>query len=112
MACVFCQIASQQIYADVLFKDEELIAFHDLHPQAPVHFLVVPRKHIVSLDRMDPDDHALLGRMVGRAVELARREGIGDGFRLAVNCGERGGQTVWHVHMHVLGGRQLSGRLG
>lgn len=112
MACIFCQIASQQSYADILFEDDDLIAFHDLQPQAPVHFLVVPKKHIESLDRMEPDDHDLLGRMAGAAIDLAKREGIGEGFRLAINCGDRGGQTVWHVHMHVLGGRQLNGRLG
>ncbi|MFO8011480.1 MAG: histidine triad nucleotide-binding protein [Dehalococcoidia bacterium] len=112
MSCVFCQIAAKEIQSDLIYEDEEFVAFRDLHPQAPVHFLVMPRKHVPRLDEMEVGDFELIGKMAGIATDLARREGIADGFRVAVNCGERGGQTIWHVHMHVLGGRQLRDTIG
>jgi len=112
MSCIFCQIASKEIPSELIHEDDELIAFHDIEPQAPVHFLVMPKKHVTRLADMDAGDFPLIGKMAKVATELARKEGISDGFRIAVNCGEQGGQTVWHVHMHVLGGRQLNGYLG
>jgi len=113
MSCIFCQIASKEIPSELIYEDEELIAFHDIQPQAPVHFLVLPKKHVNRLADMDSGDFSLIGKMAQISTELAKQEGISeDGFRIAVNCGEQGGQTVWHVHMHVLGGRQLNGYLG
>ena len=112
MACIFCQIAAKEIPSELIYEDDELIAFRDLHPQAPVHFLVLPKKHITRLADMNDEDFSLIGKMARVATELAEKDGISDGFRIAVNCGEQGGQTVWHVHMHVLGGRQLNGYLG
>ncbi len=112
MDCVFCKIAAKEIPSDMIYEDDEFVAFRDLHPQAPVHFLVMPKKHITRLNEMENEDFELIGRMAGIATDLARNDGIEDGFRLAVNCGERGGQTVWHVHMHVLGGRQLRDTIG
>jgi len=112
MSCIFCQIAAREIPSELIYEDDELIAFRDIHPQAPVHFLVLPKKHITRLADMGDEDFPLIGKMARVATELAAKDGISDGFRIAVNCGEQGGQTVWHVHMHVLGGRQLSGYLG
>ena len=112
MPCIFCQIAAKEISSELIYEDDELIAIRDIHPQAPVHFLVVPKKHFSRLTDMESEDFPLIGKMAQVASELAEKDDISDGFRIAVNCGEKGGQTVWHVHMHVLGGRQLSGYLG
>ncbi|MBT4511373.1 MAG: histidine triad nucleotide-binding protein [Chloroflexi bacterium] len=113
MPCIFCQIASKEISSELLHEDDDLIAFRDINPQAPVHILVLPKKHITSLNEMKDEDFPLLGKMAHVARELATKEGIVErGFRIAVNCGQEGGQTVGHLHMHTLGGRQLKGELG
>ena len=106
--CLFCRIASGEAPARVLFADDDVVAFHDLHPQAPVHVLVVPRRHVASLAHGSTDDAALLGRLCLAAAEAARRTGIAEsGFRVVVNNGAGVGQSVFHVHLHVLGGRPL-----
>jgi histidine triad (HIT) family protein len=113
MECIFCQIASGKIPSDTVYQDEEVIAFRDIQPQAPVHLVIIPRRHIPSLAHLSEADSALVGRMVAIANQLAKKEGIADkGYRLAINCGEEGGQAVPHIHLHLLGGRRLSGRLG
>lgn len=112
MSCIFCRIAAKEVDSDLIYEDDELVAFRDISPQAPVHYLVAPRKHIERLDQMADGDFELIGKMARVATDLARKEGISEGFRIAVNCGRKGGQTVWHVHMHTLGGRQLDGHLG
>lgn len=113
MACIFCQIAAGEVPSKLVYQDDEIIAFRDLYPQAPVHILVVPRKHIAALTEVKPAELPLIARMVGVANELARTEGLAaKGFRIAVNCGPEGGQSVGHLHMHLLGGRPLSGKLG
>ncbi len=112
MPCIFCQIASKEIPSELIYEDDELIAFRDIQPLAPVHFLVLPKKHITRLADMNDEDFSIIGRMARVATELAKKEGISDGFRTVVNCGEEGGQTVWHVHMHVLGGRKLNDYFG
>lgn len=113
MTCIFCQIAAREIPGDLLYEDDELVAFRDISPQAPVHFLVMPKKHIESLKDMHEDDFQLVGKMARVARQLAVENGIDEnGFRITVNCGIEGGQTVWHIHMHTLGGRQLNGQLG
>ena len=113
MDCIFCQIASGKIPSDIVYQDEELIAFRDIKPQAPVHILIIPKRHIPSLDRLKEDDSALVGRMVTVANKLAKKEKVAEkGYRLAINCGQEGGQLVPHLHMHLLGGRRLSGTLG
>ncbi|MFO8101817.1 MAG: histidine triad nucleotide-binding protein [Dehalococcoidia bacterium] len=112
MSCIFCQIVNKEVPSDLIYEDDELIAFRDIQPQAPVHFLVLPRKHIPSLAEMKDEDFHIVGDMARVAVELARKEGVADAFRTVMNCGEDGGQTVWHVHMHVLGGRKLKDLLG
>jgi histidine triad (HIT) family protein len=107
MDCIFCRIAAGEIPAAKLFEDEQIMAFSDRNPQAPVHLLVVPRKHIPSLAELDREDEALLGRMHSIAARLAGEKGLEDGFRTVINTGDGGGQTVPHLHFHVLGGRRL-----
>ncbi|MCK4368629.1 MAG: histidine triad nucleotide-binding protein [Dehalococcoidales bacterium] len=113
MACIFCQIVSGRIPSDIVYQDEEVIAFRDIKPQAPVHLIIIPRKHILSLAHLSEVDSALVGRMVAIANQLAKKEGAAqNGYRLVINCGEQGGQLVPHLHMHLLGGRGLSDTLG
>jgi histidine triad (HIT) family protein len=113
MDCIFCQIAAGKIPAEITYRDEELIVFRDINPQAPTHLLIIPKRHIPSLAQLSPADLPLMGRMVKAASKLAKEEGITEtGYRLIVNCGEWGGQVVPHLHMHLLGGRKLAGRLG
>lgn len=113
MACIFCQIVAGKLPGDIVYRDDEILAFRDVNPQAPVHLLVIPRKHIASLAQAGEEDVPLMGRLVGVANKLARQEDIAkSGYRLVINCGQQGGQLVPHLHLHLLGGRQLSGRLG
>lgn len=113
MDCIFCQIASGKIPADIVYQNEEMIAFRDIKPQAPVHILVIPKRHIPSLDQLTEDELPLITRMVEVANQLAKGEGVVQkGYRLVINCGQEGGQLVPHLHMHLLGGRRLSDALG
>ncbi|MFC1928139.1 histidine triad nucleotide-binding protein [Chloroflexota bacterium] len=113
MDCVFCRIVASEIPADILYQDEEMIAFHDINPLAPTHLLIIPKKHIPSLAHLSEAESSLIGDMVNAANQLAKREGIAEGgYRLVINCGKQGGQLVPHLHMHLLGGRQLSEALG
>ena len=113
MDCIFCKIIAGEIPGDIVYQDDEIIAFRDINPKAPVHILIIPRKHIPSLDQMEESESALVGRMVAVANKLAGGEGVAQkGYRLAVNCGQEGGQLVPHLHLHLLGGRQLSDDLG
>lgn len=113
MDCIFCQIAAGDIPADIVHRDDRVVAFRDISPQAPVHVLIIPREHITYLSDLTGEQSALAGHMVGVANQLARSEGIADsGYRVVVNCGEQGGQLVPHLHMHLLGGRELSDQLG
>ena len=104
--CLFCKIAAGDIPAEKLFEDEEMLAFRDLAPQAPVHFLVIPKKHIKDPAAVGPEDEGLIGRMMRTGSQVAKENGITD-FRLLFNNGADAGQTVFHIHMHVLGGRSL-----
>ena len=107
--CIFCRIVAGEIPARLAHTDELCVAFHDLNPQAPVHLLVVPRKHLASLFEAGEDDAALLGELVLRAGAIARSLGLeDDGFRLVVNTREGAGQSVFHLHLHVLGGRPFA----
>ena len=113
MDCIFCQIVAATVPSDIVYQDEELVAFRDINPQAPVHLLIIPKRHIPSLAHLPETESPLIGHMVNTANQLAKREGILEsGYRLVVNCGEEGGQLVPHLHMHLLGGRGLSGGLG
>jgi len=107
--CLFCSIAHGRLPADILHRDDRVVAFRDIEPKAPVHLLVVPTRHVASLDAVEDQDRALLGALLWRAAELARSEGIAEsGYRTVINTGAEGGQTVGHLHVHVLGGRGLS----
>ena len=102
--CIFCKIVAGQIPARKVFENEELLAFHDIHPWAPVHVLVIPKLHLASLAELGPEHDALLGRMLGLAPRLMEELGVVNGFRTVINTGRDGGQEVHHLHMHVFGG--------
>ncbi len=111
--CIFCQIATGKISSEILYQDEEVVAFRDINPQAPIHLLVIPKKHTPSLAHLSEAESPLIGHMVNIANQLAKREGVFEsGYRLVINCGKEGGQLVPHLHLHILGGRQLSGTMG
>jgi histidine triad (HIT) family protein len=102
--CIFCKIVAGRIPAKKAYEDGELIAFHDIHPWAPVHVLLIPKTHIATLSDVGPGHEALLGRMLALAPRLMRELGVDQGFRVVVNTGRDGGQEVYHLHMHVMGG--------
>jgi histidine triad (HIT) family protein len=113
MDCIFCHIVDGKIPSDIVYQDEKVIAFRDINPQSPVHILIIPREHFTSLADITEKEASLMGHMLVVANKLARDEGIsGTGYRLVMNCGKQGGQLVPHLHLHVMGGRQLSGQLG
>lgn len=112
MDCIFCRIISGELQSDILYQDEEVIAFRDINPKAPTHLLVVPKSHIPSLADVGADQRQLLGHLVHVATELANREGISEsGYRLLMNCGPDAGQEVSHLHLHLMGGHRL-GKMG
>ncbi len=112
MDCVFCQIISGKLPGDILYQDEEIIAFRDIHPLAPTHLLIIPKCHIPSLAHLTDAEIPLIGHMTRVANQLARQEGVAEsGYRLIISSGEQGGQIVPHLHMHLLGGRRLSDKL-
>ncbi len=106
--CLFCKMIRGEIRPDTIYEDDDVLAFRDIHPQAPVHVLVVPKRHIATLDDLAPDDAALVGRLTLAATEIARRQGFSErGYRTVMNCNSDGGQTVFHIHLHLLGGRRM-----
>jgi len=108
--CLFCKIVDREIPGDVVFEDDLLLAFRDINPQAPVHLLIIPKRHVATVNEVDSGDAELLGQLLLRARALAAEEGIDEaGYRLIINCNGEGGQTVYHLHLHLLGGRQLKG---
>ncbi len=103
--CIFCQIVQGKAPATIVYEDEYVIAFNDIHPKAPIHVLVVPRRHIPSLAHVTPDDEPLLGHMLYVAKRIAEEHGILErGFRTIINTGPEGGQEIYHLHLHVIGG--------
>ncbi|MDO8551770.1 MAG: histidine triad nucleotide-binding protein [bacterium] len=103
--CVFCRIINGEIPTEFVYKDEELVAFRDINPKAPVHILIVPRKHIPSINELEDGDRELLGNLLLTAKKIAQEQGVDkSGYRLSVNVGEGGGQDVFHLHMHLKGG--------
>jgi histidine triad (HIT) family protein len=108
MSCLFCKIVDGSIPSTAVYEDELCYAFADIHAQAPVHILVAPREHIVSLAECSPDDRALLGHLLWAAAQIASDKSLGKGYRVVINTGEDGGQTVDHLHVHLLGGRPLA----
>ena len=107
--CLFCRIAAGEIPAKVLYSDADVIAFQDINPQAPLHALVIPRKHIATINDLQPEDAALVGKLFLAAKQVAKEAGYAeDGYRVVMNCGLDAGQTVFHIHLHILAGRALS----
>lgn len=110
--CLFCKIVNRELPADVVYEDDDLIAFNDISPQAPTHMLIIPKKHISTVNDLTEAESDIPGALVLRAKALAAEKGIAEsGYRLILNCNGEGGQTVYHLHLHLLGGRQLT-RLG
>ncbi|MEW6739869.1 MAG: histidine triad nucleotide-binding protein [Nitrospirota bacterium] len=106
--CIFCKIIDKKIPARIIYEDEHAIAFEDVNPQAPVHTLVIPRKHIPTLLDIKEEDNNLIGHLVKVANKIANDKGIAErGFRVVTNCNPESGQTVYHIHLHILGGRQM-----
>ena len=111
--CIFCRIVNGELPAEKLYEDEHVIAFRDIHPVAAFHALVIPRKHIATLNDFTPEENALAGHLLRATANLAREQGLADqGYRVVINCNEYGGQVVYHVHAHVLGGQRLTGAHG
>ena len=107
--CLFCKIARKEIPATIVFEDEELVALRDVNPQAPTHVLIIPRQHVATLNELTDDDDQIVGKMVRCATRLAKEHGHAEaGFRTVFNCNEAAGQTVFHIHLHLLAGRTLT----
>jgi len=108
VSCFFCKIANNEMQTDIVYEDEQVIAFRDINPQAPKHLLIIPRKHIATLNDAEQEDQALLGHIMLTAQKIAELEGdLEDGYRVVMNCNRNGGQSVYHIHLHYLGGRQM-----
>jgi histidine triad (HIT) family protein len=111
--CIFCRIVAGEVPSDIVYQDEEFLAFRDISPQASTHLLVIPKTHITSTAELTEGQQGLVGRLIIIARNLAEKEGIAKrGYRLVINCGPDGGQVVPHLHLHLIGGRRLDDRLG
>jgi histidine triad (HIT) family protein len=107
-SCLFCRIIARELPSSIVYDDDRVLAFNDINPQGPTHVLVVPKKHIASLNDLTPDDDQIVGEVVRRAAAIARERGIADsGFRTVFNTNRGAGQTVFHIHLHLIGGRSL-----
>jgi histidine triad (HIT) family protein len=107
--CLFCRIARREAPGKIVFEDDSVVAFEDLHPRSPTHVLIIPRKHIESLDAMQPEDEAVVGHLHAIAALLARQHGIHQtGYRTVINTGDHAGQSVFHIHLHLMGGRSMA----
>ena len=109
--CIFCKIARGEIPSKKIYEDEDIFAFHDIQPQAPVHFMIIPKQHIASLNEADMSHQAVLGKILAKAGDLARSQGLTDGFRTIINTGRVGRQEVYHLHVHIVGGPQPLGAM-
>ncbi|MEJ2060096.1 MAG: histidine triad nucleotide-binding protein [Gammaproteobacteria bacterium] len=106
--CIFCKIANGEIPAKIAYENDDLLAFHDLNPQAPLHVLVIPRRHIATINDLTPDDAEMVGKLYLAAKEIAAEAGFGErGYRTVMNCNAEAGQSVYHLHLHVLAGRPM-----
>ena len=106
--CLFCRISTKKIPAKIIYEDSDAVAFEDINPQAPVHVLIIPKKHISTVLEITPEDNALIGHLFQVAAKIAAEKGIAEhGFRLLMNTNSDAGQTVFHIHLHLLGGRQM-----
>ena len=107
--CLFCKISAGEIPADIVYENENVVAFRDINPQAPTHVLIIPREHIATINELSADDSGVVGKLFLAAAAIARNEGIADdGYRVTMNCNAAAGQTVFHLHLHLLGGRQMT----
>ncbi len=107
--CLFCKIRDGEIPADIVFENDDVLAFRDVNPHAPTHILIIPRKHIATVNDLSVEDELIMGKLFSVAKVIAAEEGVNDdGYRLVVNCNEKAGQTVFHIHMHLLAGRRMS----
>ena len=109
--CIFCRIARGEIPSRKVYEDDEIFGFHDINPQAPVHFMLIPKRHVASLSEVTMDDVGMLGRILALSDRLAREQGLRDGFRTIINTGRIGRQEVMHLHVHVVGGPEPLGRM-
>lgn len=106
--CIFCKIANEEIKAQFIYQDEKIAAFNDLNPQAPEHILIIPKKHIATINDLNSEDNNLCGHMITTATKIAKDKGISEaGYRLVLNCNADGGQEIYHIHLHLLAGRKL-----
>ena len=107
--CLFCKMVSGEIPPDIVYEDDEVLAFNDINPQAPTHVLIIPKKHIATLNEASDEDTQVLGRLNIVAAQLAKKLGFDeDGYRVVMNCNADGGQAVYHIHLHLLGGRSMA----
>lgn len=112
-SCIFCKIVSNEVKANIVYRDEQVTAFRDIHPVAPTHILIVPNRHIDSVSTMEPEDEQLMGHIFTVARRLATNEGIAEaGYRMVTNTGANGGQTVFHLHVHLIGGQRMKYPMG
>ena len=110
--CLFCKIIKGEVPSNKVYEDEECLAFHDINPAAPIHILVIPKKHIKSVAELEKEDEALMGKLFTVINKIAEQEGFKeDGYRIINNCGKNGGQEVMHLHFHILGGRELGPKI-
>jgi histidine triad (HIT) family protein len=108
--CIFCKIVAGDIPSEPVYEDEEIMAFEDISPKAPIHILIIPKRHLATLNDAGPDHGALLGRILLKAADLAKEKGVAkEGYRVLTNCNSAGGQEVFHLHFHLLGGRKMGG---
>lgn len=106
---LFLKIINREIPADIIYETDEILAFRDINPQAPVHVLIIPKEHIKTMNDLEPGHEEMIGKLFLAAAEIAEKEGIAeDGYRVAMNCNQAGGQAVYHIHLHLLGGRQMA----
>ncbi len=107
--CLFCKIRDGEIPADLVFQNDEVLAFNDVNPQAPTHLLIIPKKHVSTVNDINQEDEVMMGKLFSAAKQIAAEKGLSDdGYRLVVNCNEGAGQTVFHIHMHLLAGRAMT----
>lgn len=112
MDCIFCKIINKEIPSKIVYEDDEVLAFEDIAPQAPIHIVVIPKKHIAKITEIEKEDETLIGKIYSVINKIAREKQIAEeGFRVIINCGENGGQEVKHIHFHLLGGKKLSGKI-
>jgi histidine triad (HIT) family protein len=106
--CLFCKFVNGEIKPDTVYEDEDVLAFRDISPQAPIHVLIIPKRHIATLNDLEPEDEALIGKLFLAAKKVAKAEGIDEkGYRTVINCNKDAGQSVFHIHMHMMGGRYM-----